>query len=187
MPLLPGKSNIGHNVKEMEQHGHPKAQAVAAALHTALDDEEVKSMLIPATNHKNDKQANAGAWGAGQTSYNQSLAAQAKRAHGIVSYDESGTAQLEQEANALGTSDDLPYKPVTTMTLKQINDMGHELWAGPHGNVGSDVGNESSLPQSAQKPIPVYPAGDEVSPAQSDPPDRRNDNLLTGPNGANSN
>lgn len=37
MPLLKGKENIGHNVKEMEAHGHSKAQSVAAALRTALD------------------------------------------------------------------------------------------------------------------------------------------------------
>jgi hypothetical protein len=164
MPLLPGKSNIGHNVKEMEQHGHPKAQAVAAALHTALDHEECEDTKRERSGEFSDD-------------YNEEMTAKARK---VGAVDESGTAQLEQEANALGTSDDLPYKPVTTMTLKQINDMGHELWAGPHGNIGSDVGNESSLPQSTQKPIPVYPAGDEVSPTQSAPPDRRNDNLLTG-------
>jgi len=35
MPLLPGKSNIGHNIAEMEKHGHPREQAIAAALNTA--------------------------------------------------------------------------------------------------------------------------------------------------------
>lgn len=35
MPLLKGKSNVGHNVEEMEAHGHPRAQALAAALRTA--------------------------------------------------------------------------------------------------------------------------------------------------------
>jgi len=37
MPLSKGKSKsvIGHNIKEMEQSGHPKAQAIAAALNTA--------------------------------------------------------------------------------------------------------------------------------------------------------
>lgn len=35
MPLLKGKSEIGHNVTEMEKAGHPRAQAVAAALKTA--------------------------------------------------------------------------------------------------------------------------------------------------------
>lgn len=35
MPLLKGKSEIGHNVKEMEAAGHPKKQAVAAALREA--------------------------------------------------------------------------------------------------------------------------------------------------------
>jgi hypothetical protein len=35
MPLLPGKSNIGHNISEMEASGHPHNQAVAAALREA--------------------------------------------------------------------------------------------------------------------------------------------------------
>jgi hypothetical protein len=35
MPLLKGKKNIGHNVKEMENAGHSMAQSVAAALKTA--------------------------------------------------------------------------------------------------------------------------------------------------------
>jgi hypothetical protein len=35
MPLLKGKKNIGHNVKVEEEHGKPKDQAVAIALHTA--------------------------------------------------------------------------------------------------------------------------------------------------------
>ena len=35
MPLLKGKSEIGHNVTEMEEAGHSKAQSVAAALKSA--------------------------------------------------------------------------------------------------------------------------------------------------------
>jgi len=35
MPLLKGKSEIGHNVKTEEAAGKPKAQAVAIALKTA--------------------------------------------------------------------------------------------------------------------------------------------------------
>ncbi len=35
MPLLPGKKNISHNVKEMEKAGHSKKQSVAAALNEA--------------------------------------------------------------------------------------------------------------------------------------------------------
>ena len=38
MPLLPGKENIGSNIKEMEKAGHPHNQAVAAALHEAYDE-----------------------------------------------------------------------------------------------------------------------------------------------------
>lgn len=37
MPLLPGKNEIGHNVKEMEAAGHSHAQSVAAALREAYD------------------------------------------------------------------------------------------------------------------------------------------------------
>ncbi len=35
MPLLPGKKNIGHNIEEMQQAGHPHDQAVAASLNEA--------------------------------------------------------------------------------------------------------------------------------------------------------
>jgi hypothetical protein len=35
MPLLPGKKEIGHNIREMQEHGHPHDQAVAAALNVA--------------------------------------------------------------------------------------------------------------------------------------------------------
>jgi len=35
MPLLPGKKNIGHNIKEMQKAGHSHKQAVAAAMNKA--------------------------------------------------------------------------------------------------------------------------------------------------------
>lgn len=35
MPLLPGKKNIGRNIKEMEASGHPANQSIAAALNKA--------------------------------------------------------------------------------------------------------------------------------------------------------
>lgn len=35
MPLAPGKRNIGHNISEMESAGHPRDQAIAAALNVA--------------------------------------------------------------------------------------------------------------------------------------------------------
>ena len=35
MPLLPGVENIGHNIKEMQAHGHKYSQALAASLRTA--------------------------------------------------------------------------------------------------------------------------------------------------------
>ena len=42
MPLLPGKANIGNNIKEMEKAGHPYNQALAAALHKAYDEKNNK-------------------------------------------------------------------------------------------------------------------------------------------------
>ena len=42
MPLLPGKSNIGYNISEMEAAGHPKRVAVAAALSEAYDKRSKK-------------------------------------------------------------------------------------------------------------------------------------------------
>lgn len=35
MPLLPGKKNVGRNIREMEQSGHSRDQSVAAALNEA--------------------------------------------------------------------------------------------------------------------------------------------------------
>ena len=35
MPLLPGKKNIGHNIKEMKHSGHSKKQSIAASLNEA--------------------------------------------------------------------------------------------------------------------------------------------------------
>lgn len=35
MPLLPGKSNIGHNITELEHSGRPHKQALAIALREA--------------------------------------------------------------------------------------------------------------------------------------------------------
>lgn len=35
MPLLAGKKNIGHNIEEMETHGHSREQSIAAALNVA--------------------------------------------------------------------------------------------------------------------------------------------------------
>lgn len=45
MPLLPGKKNIGRNIRELEQHGsRPRSheQIVAIALHTAYGDKKSK-------------------------------------------------------------------------------------------------------------------------------------------------
>ena len=35
MPLKPGKKYIGYNIKELVEHGHPRKQAIAIALHVA--------------------------------------------------------------------------------------------------------------------------------------------------------
>lgn len=43
MPLLKGKSNIGRNIRELEQHGsRPRShkQILAIALHTAYGDQK---------------------------------------------------------------------------------------------------------------------------------------------------
>ena len=40
MPLLPGKNNIGHNIEEMEDAGHPRDQSIAAALNVARKHRE---------------------------------------------------------------------------------------------------------------------------------------------------
>ncbi len=42
MPLKAGKKNIGSNIKEMEASGHPKDQAVAAALNKAYGTKKKK-------------------------------------------------------------------------------------------------------------------------------------------------
>lgn len=71
------------------------------------------------------------------------------------------------------------------VSLADINKMGREMWAGPDGNMGSVEMNEGVLPteDTGHTPIQVYPgmqdAYDEVNPTQSDPPDKRSDNLLT--------
>ena len=40
MPLKPGKKNIGANIKEMVKAGHPRDQAVAAAMSEARKPEK---------------------------------------------------------------------------------------------------------------------------------------------------
>lgn len=42
MPLLPGKKNIGKNIREMEEAGHPYNQARAAALNKAYGKRKKK-------------------------------------------------------------------------------------------------------------------------------------------------
>jgi hypothetical protein len=50
MPLLPGKKNIGYNISEMESAGHPRNQAIAAALDTARkhrDSGGLNKLVVP--------------------------------------------------------------------------------------------------------------------------------------------
>lgn len=51
MPLLPGKKNIGNNISEMENAGHPHNQAVAASLNKASQT----SKKLPSLNNSNNK------------------------------------------------------------------------------------------------------------------------------------
>ena len=55
MPLLPGKKNVGHNIAEMENAGHPRDQAIAAALRVArrvrADGGEVDNLAEHAVRH----------------------------------------------------------------------------------------------------------------------------------------
>lgn len=47
MPLLKGKKNIGHNIAEMESAGHPRDQAIAAALRTAREAKRARGGVTP--------------------------------------------------------------------------------------------------------------------------------------------
>lgn len=64
MPLKPGKKNIGANIKEMIEHGHPQKQAVAAALDKArkgkkrrgsLHDRMVETVMMKARKKRESK------------------------------------------------------------------------------------------------------------------------------------
>jgi hypothetical protein len=65
VPLLKGKSNIGHNIEEMQSHGHPHKQAVAAALHTALDTggDMPEKLATTAMTAAEINEKNRGYWG----------------------------------------------------------------------------------------------------------------------------
>jgi hypothetical protein len=52
MPLLPDKKNIGNNIREMQNSGHPYRQALAAALSKAYDNKSKNSV-----DHSNMKQS----------------------------------------------------------------------------------------------------------------------------------
>lgn len=51
MPLLAGKKNIGNNIAEMQNAGHPHDQAVAASLNKA----DETSTNLPKNNNSNNK------------------------------------------------------------------------------------------------------------------------------------
>ena len=55
MPLLPGKKNIGNNIREMEEAGHPYDQARAAALNKAYGKKKKKRKLAKKAKRKNRK------------------------------------------------------------------------------------------------------------------------------------
>jgi hypothetical protein len=44
MPLKPGKKNIGANIKEMIKAGHPRDQAIAAAMDTARKSKKRRTL-----------------------------------------------------------------------------------------------------------------------------------------------
>ncbi len=44
MPLKPGKKNIGANIKEMIEHGHPRDQAIAAAMDKARKSKKRRTL-----------------------------------------------------------------------------------------------------------------------------------------------
>ena len=49
MPLLPGKKNVGRNIKELEDSGHPRKQAVAIALKEAGESKSKHAAEAAAT------------------------------------------------------------------------------------------------------------------------------------------
>jgi hypothetical protein len=86
----------------------------------------------------------------------------------------------KQGAVMSASHDDSYAKPVTAMTLAEINKKNEAL----HHNVGP-AETQAAAPELAgtrvSRNVPVYTGagiGDEVQPTQSDPPDDRSDNLL---------
>jgi len=62
MPLLPGKKNIGHNIKEMESHGHARDQSIAAALNVARESRAeggLNALKVPHLRPKKIRQPHA--------------------------------------------------------------------------------------------------------------------------------
>jgi hypothetical protein len=71
MPLEKGNSEkvISHNIEEMQAHGHSHEQSVAAALHTAKDDQGEYGESLKPFHRANDLRAAKDAvlnWGGGQ-------------------------------------------------------------------------------------------------------------------------
>lgn len=68
MPLLPGKGNVGHNIKTEQDAGKPHKQAVAIAMHTAdkhggEDHKAAIAKMHPKHLHEMVKAAHAGKYG----------------------------------------------------------------------------------------------------------------------------
>jgi hypothetical protein len=142
VPLEKGSSRetVRRNIEEMEASGHPRRQAVAAALRTAHPegggDMEPREMLSAKSHRK---------------------AAEAEKS---FARDEGG------------------YQPVTAMTHADINKKNEQYW----GNIGPASSPEAAPELAGTRVAPVKVYGgteDEVSPTQSDPGDRRSDNLLS--------
>jgi hypothetical protein len=53
MPLLPGKKNIGHNIKEMEANGHSYKSSLAAALKKAGVKKSTHHVEVKASSSSN--------------------------------------------------------------------------------------------------------------------------------------
>lgn len=206
MPLLKGKSNIGHNVREMEEHGHPHKQAVAAALRTALDDETLNS-----ASYKAARKAGAVMSSAHDDTYAKPVTAMTvadineknKNLWGNVGPTESQATAPELAGTRV--SRNVPVWTGAGIGDEGAEDAGRIISPAQRRQVakatqgGADPMAETYAHAKANKlnrkdPGPAK-AGygrfaaeiqhsegkDEVQPTQSDPPDRRGDNLLGEP------
>lgn len=91
--------------------------------------------------------------------------------------DETLNEEKKNRAQSLGAimSHDEYARPVTAMTASDVNVANEKYWGGVGG-----IGPSKSAPEPERKHVPVKVwSGDEVSPTQSNPPDKRSDNLLS--------